>query len=506
MTEREKLLALKKERTTLRVVGACLIPVGYLILGICFAVGSSLGILGMFVAVAGIVMVVRSFVHIKFKGLNQALANPSGTNVAYRNTANPEYLEDMTFIRQIRSTPLGNWRQYDILLAARGYGWDMMRNWADYVASADLEMISQVTTGALGAEETDVTQSYRQSGRKCENTKELERENGMLSIAGLSKTLGAPVKIVWVNQTNTLRLFTTEKSNLRVSCYVETMVRRTFGTKDAMKLGKPIPPAEEPKKEPPVEPVVLKGTQICINGKAFSLWKIKNPSAMQYEFRGFIPLGEKNPVLQLIDDGEVTREYRLETEGDEDFTGKYFAISVRLGNIGEDRVPVAQIDGFVCDKPEERAMTMDDVGYRMEGYFLACGSLMGADYYAKSRGQDLPMKALKYPGYTTPSNVRLIGICPDCGKSFAFRGYAFYMAQNDVAYSDDGLDCCQIQAYDIDKNTWTYEEDGKTFRYYNSFCCPHCGTPYIDYKKYPQNKTFGVSGCVLLGRKAYSAN
>ena len=96
-------------------------------------------------------------------------------------------------------------------------------------------------------------------------------------------------------------------------------------------------------------------------------------------------------------------------------------------------------------------------------------------------------------------------VCPDCGKSFCFHGYAFYMMQSDVAYSDDGLDCCEIQAYDIDKDTWTYETEGKVFRYYNSFNCPHCGTPYIDYKKHPENKVFGVSGCVLLGKKHYQA-
>ncbi|MBR6090931.1 MAG: leucine-rich repeat domain-containing protein, partial [Anaerolineaceae bacterium] len=48
-----------------------------------------------------------------------------------------------------------------------------------------------------------------------------------------------------------------------------------------------------------------------------------------------------------------------------------------------------------------------------------------------------------------------------------------------------------------------YETDGKTFRYYNSFCCPHCGTAYIDYKHKPELKHFGVSACVHLGRKLY---
>ena len=178
-------------------------------------------------------------------------------------------------------------------------------------------------------------------------------------------------------------------------------------------------------------------------------------------------------------------------------------ICVRLGILGNPAVPVAQIDGFVSDTPEERKITLNDVGYRFEGHFLACGGYAAVRRREMNRGQDLPMKALKYQGYTTPSNIRLVGVCPDCGKSFCFRGYAFYMAQSDTAYSDDGLDCCEIQAYDIDKDTWTYETEGKRFRYYNSFNCPHCGTPYIDYKKHPENKVFGVSGCVLLGKKHY---
>lgn len=39
-----------------------------------------------------------------------------------------------------------------------------------------------------------------------------------------------------------------------------------------------------------------------------------------------------------------------------------------------------------------------------------------------------------------------------------------------------------------------------------SFFGPHCGTPYIDYRKYPQNKVFGVSGCVHLGHKYIRKN
>ena len=64
---------------------------------------------------------------------------------------------------------------------------------------------------------------------------------GVLSIAGISKILKAPMKIVWINQTQVLRFFTLVDNDLLIKKYVDTVARRTFGTENAMKLGKPIP-------------------------------------------------------------------------------------------------------------------------------------------------------------------------------------------------------------------------------------------------------------------------
>jgi hypothetical protein len=371
-----------------------------------------------------------------------------------------------------------------------------MKIWADYMADADIANISQVTVGSLGIASKDITNAYQASG-SCKNTPELDHESGMLSIAGSSKILQAPVKIVWTNQTRTLHLYTLVSDEDLVRKYAETAIRRSFGTENAMKLGKPEPVE--------INPVKFQENNVYIDSAAFFKWKSENSTTLQYEIRDTLPLREKTPVIYLYEDGVKTREYCLQTEGDEDFRGKFFNISVRLGMQGNPAVPIAQIDGFISDTAEDRNITLNDIGYRMEGHYLTCGGNSGKLRYKMSQGQDLIAKALKYPGYITPSNVRLMGICQNCGRSFCFHGYAFYMAQSDVAYSDDGLDCCEIQAYDIDKNNWSCEIDGKTFRYYNSFHCPHCGTPYIDYKKNPQNKIFGVSGCVHLGRKAYRA-
>lgn len=264
--------------------------------------------------------------------------------------------------------------------------------------------------------------------------------------------------------------------------------------------------ADDEKNRP--QPLSFDGTAIHFDSKILEEWKKKPPLNGLSAYLTVIPLKEKEPVVTLYEDGVKTKEYVLQTEENEDFTGKYLHFSVRFSLHGNPTIPIIQMDGFVNDVAEDTGLVMgqDDVCYRLEACFLACGGEDTKRREEMNRGQDLEMKALKYHGLLTPSNVRLIGICPDCGKSFAFHGYAFYMGQEDVAYSDDGLDCCTFYAGLPDKETRVIEVEGKTFRYYNSFCCPHCGTPYIDYKKHPEMKRFGVSGCVLLGRKHFDGN
>lgn len=74
MNKKEELIKLKKQRTRTLIIGFCIMPLGYAIMGLCMASGSPLGILGMFIAFAGIVMIMRGFIHVKYRGLNKAIA------------------------------------------------------------------------------------------------------------------------------------------------------------------------------------------------------------------------------------------------------------------------------------------------------------------------------------------------------------------------------------------------------------------------------------------------
>ena len=154
---------------------------------------------------------------------------------------NNQYLDDYAFVGDVNHIVNGPWHQYDIVLNARGYGWDYAVDWVAYLANADLKNISEVTVGNMGISSSDITASWVSNNFDFKNTPELSVEAGTLSVAGMSSTIGAPTKIVLFNQTHVMRLFTLVDDETLIRKYVETCVRRSFGTENAMKLGKPFP-------------------------------------------------------------------------------------------------------------------------------------------------------------------------------------------------------------------------------------------------------------------------
>ena len=157
--------------------------------------------------------------------------------------ASKEMLDDISYIQEMQHIS-GAWQQYDILLAARGYGWDMMVDWAAYMESADLDNISTITVAEMAnTPGKELIEEYRNRKTKggIKAFDALAEERGQLAIGGISRTLKAPVKIVWFNQTRVLRFFTPIDDEELLTRYVETVIRRTFGKKDAMKLAKPVP-------------------------------------------------------------------------------------------------------------------------------------------------------------------------------------------------------------------------------------------------------------------------
>ena len=155
-------------------------------------------------------------------------------------------IDDISYIQEIKhlSGKWGfyKWHQYDVLLATRIYGWDAMVDYAAYLESADIDKIDTITIADMAnMPETELIDDYRKSKRGIKGINKLADEKGVLGIGGYSRTLKGNVKIVWYNQTRVLRLFTEFDDETLLTKYVETVIRRTFGTDDAMKLAKPVP-------------------------------------------------------------------------------------------------------------------------------------------------------------------------------------------------------------------------------------------------------------------------
>ena len=73
MDIKEELIKLKNKRRNTIIIGLCITPLGYAILLLCFTFAPALGMIGMFIAVAGIILIMRGFMHAKYRGLNKAL-------------------------------------------------------------------------------------------------------------------------------------------------------------------------------------------------------------------------------------------------------------------------------------------------------------------------------------------------------------------------------------------------------------------------------------------------
>lgn len=151
------------------------------------------------------------------------------------------YICDVKYKKSTKDYPL---HQYFITLTGH-YGWEYMLSTADYVLKADFLQLEQLYCGNLGGREIDMTGQY-DSSLGLYAVFDVRDEASWLSIAGASKRIGG-VRIVWYNQTRNMKIETMVPIRDIAVAYAETIVRRTFGTADELKLWPPEPgtPAAE---------------------------------------------------------------------------------------------------------------------------------------------------------------------------------------------------------------------------------------------------------------------
>lgn len=129
-------------------------------------------------------------------------------------------------IEKIEHIQSGPWHQYDVL-SCKVFGWEDMYMTADKVLDKDFININMITVAdSIGGNTTDVTDKFIKEGNCLSTISDLKKEKGVLSIAGESKSLKAPIKIMWINQTRMMRFFTLCGNQNKIVEYIENILRR----------------------------------------------------------------------------------------------------------------------------------------------------------------------------------------------------------------------------------------------------------------------------------------
>ena len=252
----------------------------------------------------------------------------------------------------------------------------------------------------------------------------------------------------------------------------------------------------------------VEGQNLIINPELYNPFFEKKRTEFD-TFYVVVKLNEKCPTVNISEEGEITASYTLDNYDGEDFTDKIFYIKCDVKN--DHGVVSLMLEGAVLDSIYEALPVVfsyfDSIIYRLQIHYVNQKNNEEAKQLTEElAGKDLKKKGLQLESHITPGNIRCVGICSNCKKSFVFLTKNYPMLNAVPVYSDDGIKTAELHDTIVNKNNWSITLGGITYRYYNSFCCKECGHPYIDYKKNHEMKVFGNLGCVHLKEKEIKVN
>lgn len=236
------------------------------------------------------------------------------------------------------------------------------------------------------------------------------------------------------------------------------------------------------------------------------------------EYLGVLSFDNPTPTIKVFENSTLLKTFNIETlTTNSNLTGQYFHISIRL--LENDGV---MIDGIIS-KHNDKHQYWQDSDYeaiRFQPFFLTTADLATSQ---RIIGKGVFERGLHYSGTITPTTVRVICICDNCNKSFTVQHFHGGFSDSQYFYSTDSKQTL-IVPYNKIKNLPTQlqkEVDEKiiaqveaelpkptkgkgNYRYYNSFCCPHCLSPYIDFQKNKQIRPTEYYGLKYINDKFYT--
>lgn len=155
-----------------------------------------------------------------------------------KKTVQKGEIDDLSYVKKIQMTKLGNWFMYDVLLDARPLGWEQIVIVVNSIAKLDMVHVDKLEVSQMAGTPVNLMDEYEKSGHEIVNMPTLKKEASNIAIAGSSKRAGL-VQVVFFNQTSLIKFMTMEEKEDTIRRYTETIARKSFDTPDDMKLGRP---------------------------------------------------------------------------------------------------------------------------------------------------------------------------------------------------------------------------------------------------------------------------
>jgi len=208
------------------------------------------------------------------------------------------------------------------------------------------------------------------------------------------------------------------------------------------------------------------------------------------EIRPIFKFEKDIPEINIFEDNVLIKRFIIEPlNNNPNLKDQYFHSSIRVNANSS-----VQIDGYISKNPIKEN---GGEGIRFQPFFLSDK----LDLNKSLKGKGMFQRGFHYNGIISSGNIRLICICDECQKSFTVQFYHAGFSEVQYFYSSSSKETLlvsynsnlgnvphQLQT-EIDESDLKVLEsklpitsDG-SFKYYNSFKCPHCNFDYINFRE-----------------------
>lgn len=248
--------------------------------------------------------------------------------------------------------------------------------------------------------------------------------------------------------------------------------------------------------------LIIEGGSILIDNSPDNIGR-------EIEIETVFKLKEPRPEVCVYENNELIRQFRIDTfHSNSNLTGQFLHCLIRILNNS-----AVMIDG-VISKTSISYPKWTDQNYeavRLQPFFLSNAN----DKNIELIGKGLFDRGLHFTGTVTPSNVRCVCICDNCKRPFSLQHFHAGFSEVQYFYSTNSRETLLVPNGAINgmpaqlheridlatlkeaENQLPHSADG-SFLYFNSFKCPDCLTPFINFEKYPEMRTREYYGNTLI--------